>query len=167
MATTVSILENFRQHDGRQHVRGRFVHSSGDETTVGPVFISAATNAQSFFEAMIPEVEAEFVEREQELIIQGAGEGTLDPTTVLLKHHTRDQIVALLAKHLFNRMRNADTSEEKFNIIKNALPHLGKFTDAQIALLIGWTEQQVSTARSKLVAFKGAIDALDHRFGAL
>jgi len=162
MAIVVSIQHDRPQAGGVRAVWYRYALDGGETVTLGPIHIADGADAQADAELRIARVEASARARERSSVLSGAVAGTFDPETSPVLYHTRNQIRKLLAEALINRMREADTDTERYHVIRRALPLIGKYTDAQIAALVGLTEAQVSAIRARLIAYRDAVDALDH-----
>lgn len=75
-----------------------------------------------------------------------------DPTSMELAWMTRNDALRYLIKRLAN--------DKPERVLKFA-PLIGKLTDAQIASLLGVTEQQIADWRAKIVSLKQSSDAYD------
>ncbi len=168
MATTATIVEDRIQGTTHRNIRLRFTHDgSGESVDIGPRQFPQGVDLQAWADAKAPVYDARFIQKEKDRLRSGVVDGTVDPETVVLHYHTRNQVRTFLAKALFNAMRDAETSNDKLTAVKRLLVVIKPFTDAQIAGLVPWTEAQVMAARVKLVAFRDAIDNLDHGLGEL
>lgn len=157
--TTATLHSPIHQEGTRYRARVRFDGPEGVVLTGWLWWDASPTQAD--VDALIPGYEARATEREQEQAIAAVQSGA-DLETVPLVWTTRAAFRRRMMARLLNRMRSADTDTDKYRIIANVAPYIARYTDAQVASAIGWTEQQVATARAKLVAYKQVIDNLDH-----
>lgn len=166
MATTATIVEDIPQGLTHRNIKVRFTHdTTGESVVIGPRRFPADEDLQAFIDGRAQMYDDRFVKKELQRIIDGATSGKTDVNTMPLLYHTRLQARRAVLKVLFNSMRDANGDEQKLSVIRNIMPMLDPFTDAQIASIVGWSEAEVGTVRAKLVAFASPVDALDHGLG--
>ena len=83
------------------------------------------------------------------------------------EYHTQAEILTEAIKRLFNLMLDTTVDPKKYETIKNLIPVIEKYSDSQVAGLIGWTVENIADARKRLLAVVSAAALLDHGHGEI
>lgn len=167
MTTTAEVYSTSVQPDGRQYVVFEFTHvESGSQWLSGTHRLASGVVPAVVGAGLTADAEAQQTQAELNrwafLFLAGVDLDTLATPSF----STLNQCRRYALRQLFNLMRSGVPDDGKGRVATNVLPYLGKYSNGQIASILGgWSAAQVGVARGKLQAMADALTALDHGQG--